>query len=77
MSSFLTSTFSWCYGIIVIEIHSLVFPFEILVVHCTKSWMCNVVSCTEEVPESYWKELAEQRRIALNDSLHENEMVGK
>ena len=30
---------------------------------------------TEEVPESYWKEIAEQRRVALNDSLHENEMV--
>ncbi|XP_022318278.2 uncharacterized protein LOC111121338 [Crassostrea virginica] len=32
---------------------------------------------SEEVPESYWKELAEQRRIALNDSLHENEMLHK
>ncbi|XP_052687755.1 geminin-like isoform X1 [Crassostrea angulata] len=32
---------------------------------------------SEEVPESYWKELAEQRRMALNDSLHENEMLHK
>ncbi|XP_061182426.1 geminin-like [Saccostrea echinata] len=32
---------------------------------------------SEEVPESYWKELAEQRRVALNDSLHENEMLHK
>ncbi|XP_048763819.2 geminin-like [Ostrea edulis] len=32
---------------------------------------------SEEVPETYWKELAEQRRIALNDSLHENEMLHK
>ncbi|XP_062576741.1 geminin-like [Saccostrea cucullata] len=31
----------------------------------------------EDVPESYWKELAEQRRVALNDSLHENEMLHK
>ncbi|KAK3091969.1 hypothetical protein FSP39_024089 [Pinctada imbricata] len=31
----------------------------------------------EEVPESYWKEVAEQRRVALNDSLHENEMLHK
>lgn len=38
-------------------------------------FVIHVFLSTEEVPESYWKELAEQRRIALNDSLHENEMV--
>lgn len=29
----------------------------------------------EAIPDSYWKLLAEERRIALDDSLHENEMV--
>lgn len=29
----------------------------------------------EEVPEVYWKDLAEERRKALDESLHENEMV--
>lgn len=33
------------------------------------------ISIAEEVPETYWKELAEQRRQALDESLHENESV--
>ncbi|CAC5373793.1 GMNN [Mytilus coruscus] len=32
---------------------------------------------SEEIPESYWKELAEERRKALNESLHENEQLHK
>lgn len=31
----------------------------------------------EEIPETYWKQLAEERRLALNDSLHENESLHK
>ena len=33
------------------------------------------LSIIDEVSESYWKELAEERRKALNESLHENEQV--
>ncbi|XP_064607127.1 geminin-like [Liolophura sinensis] len=29
----------------------------------------------ETIPDSYWKLLAEERRLALDDSLHENEML--
>lgn len=32
---------------------------------------------SDEVSESYWKELAEERRKALNESLHENEQLHK
>ncbi|XP_052085609.1 geminin-like [Mytilus californianus] len=32
---------------------------------------------SEEIPESYWKELAEERRKALDESLHENEQLHK
>ncbi|XP_064625994.1 geminin-like [Lineus longissimus] len=31
----------------------------------------------ETVPESYWEEVAEQRRVALADALDENEKVGE
>ena len=30
---------------------------------------------SEPVPETYWKEIAEQRRLALNDTLEENKSV--
>lgn len=30
---------------------------------------------SDTVPESYWKELAEQRRLALEETLHENELL--
>ncbi|XP_076102789.1 uncharacterized protein LOC143071956 [Mytilus galloprovincialis] len=32
---------------------------------------------SEEIPESYWKDLAEERRKALDESLHENEQLHK
>jgi len=33
-------------------------------------WMCS-----KEPPETYWKELAEQRRVALDEALMENEQL--
>ncbi|XP_063440595.1 geminin-like [Mytilus trossulus] len=32
---------------------------------------------SEEIPETYWKDLAEERRKALDESLHENEQLHK
>ena len=37
----------------------------------------ELLMVNEEVPENYWKELAEQRREALNETLEENEQLHK
>lgn len=30
---------------------------------------------SEDIPENYWQDMAERRREALDESLHENEKV--